>query len=448
MPTTLSQRLYLRALRFLRTEMWRPVEGGARALLIGFVRRVLLTTRLFLREGLPVRASALTYSTLMAIVPLLAIVFAIAKGFGLSEIIETNLREQLAAQPAVADTLVGFVHSYLDHTRGGVFLGFGLFLLLWTLINLTRSIESTFNAVWQVERERTLIRQITDYTAVFFLLPVFLLASGGLTVFANSSLNALLVDTAIMRPALLTLVRIIPLAIVCLFFTALYFFMPNTRVRFRSALAAGIPVGIVFQLLQWGYVYAQVWLSGYNAIYGSFAALPLLMLLMQISWMVCLFGAALCYVDQNLGTYYFGRDEVHTSRAEHDYLCLLLASLVCQRFHAGEEALDADRLARLARVHIRHATTVLHRLVRVGILCEAAREQHTETTVYLPARDIHALTAAALFSALDREGASVDELRPRTSFRLYLQRRSVMLSSGFPNVPLHDLFATLTASTT
>ena len=137
--------------QFLLHDLW---DFPAEFLPAEVLRRVIVTTRCFLQERMYFRASALTYSTLFATVPLLAILFAIAKGFGLSTIVEQLIKDNLVATPEVQETVIGFVNSYLSHSSGGIFLGFGVLLLLWTLFNLTSSIEGTFNQIWQVKRDR------------------------------------------------------------------------------------------------------------------------------------------------------------------------------------------------------------------------------------------------------------------------------------------------------
>ncbi len=428
---------YRQLMSFIMHGMWETTTGTARRILVGTVRRLVITTRLFLREKMQYRASALTYSSLLSVVPLLAIIFAIAKGFGLSAFIQERIRSAIPADPAVADPLVSFVQSYLDHTQGGVFIGFGLILLLWTLIRLTQSVEVTFNQIWQVKRARSLSRMLTDYTAMFFLLPIFIVVSGGITLFATTTARESVPDMLLLRPTAVALVRIIPYVLVCLFFTALYAFIPNTQVRLRSALLAGIPVGIAFQVLQYAYVHSQMWLSGYNAIYGSFAALPLFMLMCNICWMLVLLGGTLCYVDQNICGFYYGHDAVRLSRLEHDCLCVRLAATVCRQFAASGPPLTAGRLAEKEKTHLRIVTDALGELVRAGILLEITEERTHGNTGYMPASDIRRLTAPAVLTALDTVGDNVHVPQDRR-WEEFVSMRRDMFGRVFPDTPLCD----------
>ncbi len=433
--------LYHRILDFLVLDLWKPTTGRVFSILFGTVRRLLVTTRLFFRERMQFRASALTYSSLLAVVPLLAILFAVAKGFGLSEILQQTIRDNLVADPAVTDTLVGFVQSYLEHTRGGVFLGFGLIMLLYTLFKLTRSIENTFNQIWQVKHARSPLRMLTDYTAVFFLLPVFIVATCGLMIYITSVTKEVVPDVLLLRPTAMTAVETIPYILVCCFFSGLYAFMPNTRVSLRSALIAGIPTGLCFLLLQYGYIHSQVWLSSYNAIYGSFAALPLFMLMCHLSWTLVLFGGTLSYVDQNIRSFYYGRDEVSMSHFDRDCLSIRLAATVCRCFARSEQPLTAAQLADKEQVHLRIAKEVLYELTQAGILIEVTENTDKNIDpVYIPACDIHTLTVPRVLSGLDRTGSTLSPGENTTDeWSDFARQRREMFDKTFEHTLLHEL---------
>ena len=245
------------------------------------------------------QASALTYSTLLAIVPILAVVFAIARGFGYNKYIELWFRDTFASQPQAADAIVGFVNGYLVHTQSGIFLGIGLIFMLYTVLMLMNNVEETFNEIWQVSNSRPIIRSFTNYLAVFLLFPIMVIVLTGASVFmatfADSLTNRFYVGTA-----LKILLDFSTYVIVSLLFIGLYVYMPNTKVKLSSAIVPGILAGVAMQLLQLFYIHSQIWVTGYNAIYGSFAALPLFMLWLQISWTICLFGAQLTFTNQNL----------------------------------------------------------------------------------------------------------------------------------------------------
>ena len=271
--------------------------------------KLYLTIRFFTEKRVMTQASALTYSTLLAIVPMLAVVFAIARGFGYNKYIEMWFRELLASQPQVADTIVTFVNSYLIHTKSGIFLGVGLIFMLYTVLMLVNNVEETFNQIWQVNNSRPIIRSFANYLAMFFLFPIIIVISTGLSLFMETVADKM-DDIVILEPIINKLISFSPSMLMSLLFIFLYVYMPNTKVRFSCAIIPGILAGIAMNLLQIAYIHSQVWVTGYNAIYGSFAALPLFMLWVQISWAICLFGAQLTYTNQNLNRIGFNLEEI------------------------------------------------------------------------------------------------------------------------------------------
>lgn len=245
-------------------------------------------------------ASALTYSTILSVVPISAVVFAIARGFGYTKYIEVWFHNLLSSQPQAADFIVEFVNSYLERAKSGVILGIGLVFMLYTVVMLARNVEQSFNNIWHVEDRANLMRTLTDYASFFFLLPIGLILISGLSL-ALSSVASYLDSIEVIGTLTRLLLEFIPLVLLWLAFVALYIYMPNTRVSRKCVLVPAFIAVVGMQVLQWFYIHAQMWVSNYNAIYGSFAALPLFMLWIQFSWSICLFGAQLSYTNQNLG---------------------------------------------------------------------------------------------------------------------------------------------------
>ena len=265
-------------------------------------RIVFLTIRFFTAKRVMTQASALTYSTLLAIVPILAVVFAIARGFGYNKYIELWFLDTLSSQPQAAEAIVGFVNGYLIHTQSGLFLGIGLIFMLYTVLMLMNNVEETFNQIWQVSNSRPIIRSFTNYLAMFLLFPIIVIITTGLSVFMATIANSLK-GFELLGPAVHTLLDYSPYLLLSLLFIGLYVYMPNTKVKVSCAVVPGILAGVAMHLLQMFYIHSQIWVTGYNAIYGSFAALPLFMLWVQISWTICLFGAQLTYTNQNMNRF-------------------------------------------------------------------------------------------------------------------------------------------------
>lgn len=347
-------------------------------------------------------ASALTYSSMLAAVPVMAIIFAIARGFGFDAVIETKLRTSLEGNPDIADTILYFVDSYLQHTKGGVFIGIGLIFLLYTLLSLTQNIEQVFNTIWYVNRSRTIYRQVVDYFSVFLFLPFVLIITSGLSIFLQT-FRTLLPEMRLLSDTMTFILHVSPVIFAVLVFMLLFKMMPNTSVKWRHTIWPSILTGVVFMAVEWIYVHYQLKLSAYNAIYGSFAAIPLFMLWMQISWCICLMGAQLCYANQRLQTYAFERISDELSRRYRDTLILLLMSRICKHFASGLKPFTAHRLAVETHLPDSLVGILLDELTRTQLLVELCGEPGTEPQ-YLPAIDIHRITVGMVTRRIDSHG--------------------------------------------
>ena len=224
--------------------------------------------------------------------------------------IEIWFRDALSSQPQVADILTDFVNSYLIHTQSGIFLGVGLLFMLYTVLMLVNNVEETFNEIWQVSNARPIMRSLTNYMAMFFVFPIIIVVSMGLSIFM-ATIAQHTDGVVILGRAVRYLLDFSPYLLLSLLFVGLYVYMPNTDVKIKSAIVPGILSGVAMQLLQLFYIHSQIWVTGYNAIYGSFAALPLFMLWLQISWTICLFGAQLTFTNQNLDRIGINLDEIN-----------------------------------------------------------------------------------------------------------------------------------------
>ena len=393
-------------LRYLTTDIWRiPSEAnqGVRHLLIETFKKLYLAVRFFIDKDVMAAASALTYSTMLAIVPILAVVFAIARGFGFNKYIEEWFLNTLSSQPQAADVIVGFVNSYLVHTHSGVILGIGLVFMLWTVIMLIHNIETTFNQIWQVSRQRPWSRKLTDYVAFFFFAPIVIILTSGLTIFLTTMAKQT-EGYMLMGPVLRFFIALMPYVVMSAVFVMLYVFMPNTRVKVRHALVPGILAGVAMQLLQYFYIHGQMLLSGYNAIYGSFAALPLFMLWVQLSWTICLFGAELTYTSQNLGEYAFLAVPDEISHRYRLLLSTVLMSKICERKDQEQPAYTAFQLKMVTGLPIRIVSDLLHDMVDAGLLNAYYSDIDSEEAVYTPAVPIAHLTVGTIVDRLETRG--------------------------------------------
>ncbi len=388
-------------------DIWRVTENEVsrtRSSIYFIIKTIILSVRRFTEDRIMNKASALTYSTLLSIVPLLAILFAIARGFGFSNIMENEFRNGFGQNQAAIETLLQFVDSYIAQTKSGVFIGVGLVLLLWTVLNLISNIELTFNRIWQIKKPRSIYRKITDYFSMFLLLPILIIASSGISIFMTTVVKGM-ADFVILAPIFKFLVRLIPFVLTWSMFTGLYIFMPNTKVKFKHALISGIIAGTAYQFFQYWYINGQIWVSKYNAIYGSFAAIPLFLLWLQISWTVCLFGVELTYAGQNIRNFSFEKDTKNISRRYHDFVCILIMSLICKRFEYDDPPYTAQELSLASKVPIRLTTKVLNELQDIQLIHEVEINPKDETIGFMPSMDINQLNVALLLDRLDTYGS-------------------------------------------
>ncbi len=390
---------------FFKTGIWRDFSKEPRRtrLAVATIRMLILAIERFTTKRMINSAAALTYSTLLAIVPILAVVFAIARGFGYNKYIEEWFRGVLASQPQAADAIVGFVNSYLIHTQSGIILGIGLLFMLWTVTILIRNIELAFNSIWQVKKPRSFFRTVTDYMGMFILAPVIIVVTSGISIFVATFANQT-EGMELLAPMVRRLWDFTPYVLMSGVFIALYVFMPNTKVKLSCAIGPGILAGVAMQGLQLFYIHSQIWVSSYNAIYGSFAALPLFMLWVQISWNICLFGAELCYTSQNMEEFAFRTETYEISPRYRILMSMLLMSHICKRFEKGEKPYTALELKLKTNIPIRVAQELLYELTRMHIVSEITSDEKGEESVYQPAEDLKRLSVGLLIDRYETTG--------------------------------------------
>ena len=250
-------------IKFFTTDIWRISQGDVspvKFLFLEIAKKLLLAVRFFTAKRVMQKASALTYSTLLAIVPIMAVVFAIARGFGYSKYIEVWFRDAFESQPQVAEVIIGFVNSYLVHTKSGVFLGIGLLFMLYTVLMLVSNVEDAFNEIWQVKKPRSIFRTFTDYLPMFFLFLIIIVLTSGISIFM-ANIADLMPDFLLLGPTLRFMIDLIPYLLMSGMFIALYIFMPNTHVKPINAFFPGILAGSAMQGLQIIYIHSQIFLS-------------------------------------------------------------------------------------------------------------------------------------------------------------------------------------------
>ena len=405
------------------------------------VKVVNLSVRSFLDRDLQMRSCALTYSTVLAIVPALAMLFAIARGFGFQNLLQSELFKYFAAQRQALETALGYVENYLAHASQGVFIGIGLVFLLWTLVSLMSNVEDTFNHVWGVTTKRTLQRKFTDYTALFLLIPVLMVCSAGISIFLSDTVQHVFGDNQL-KPIVHRLLALMPIVISWLIFTAAYFLIPNTKVKFKGALIAGILCGTLFHVVQWLFVTGQVYVSKYNAIYGSFAFLPLVLVWMQLSWLITLAGVVLTYAWQNIDSFAYRDKAKDVSQSYANQMAIAVLTLATHRFKKRQPALTREELISEYGIPGALADKLLCRLQRAGLLIVVATDKDNEKEAYQPAYDPDDLTVNTAFNALSDLGNTHFIHQADTRLAPILDRISEQrdrLQDALPDISLLDL---------
>ncbi len=373
-------------------------------LLVKVLKILLLAVKAFTTRRITRAASALTYSSMLAMVPMVAVVFAIARGFGFNMYIELWFRDLLSSQPQVADIVVGFVNSYLVHVKSGVILGFGLVVMLWTVLMLIDNVETTFNDIWGVENSKGLLRNLVDYTAFFFLLPIVVVITSGVSIFISTHSEQL---GEIVVPVVRWAFKVLPYVIMSAVFIAIYMLLPNTKVKFSSVVLPGIIAGVAMQVLQLFYIHSQMWVSSYNAIYGSFAALPLFMLWMQISWIICLFGAQLCYTNQNLEDLAFLNSEIVVSHKYKMMASAWLLSIICKQFQKEFcKPLSPRELHQQTQIPMRVLNGLLRNMQEANLVDDVSGGGKGVEPAYKPAEALGNITVGAMVERLEAAGVS------------------------------------------
>ncbi|MDR0834801.1 MAG: YihY/virulence factor BrkB family protein [Candidatus Symbiothrix sp.] len=362
---------------------------------------IILAVKRYQAEHLQQRASALTYSTFLSLIPLLAVLVAIAKGFGFQTIVESQLFEHFPGQQKVIGEAFTFVDSYLAQSQNGIFLGIGLVMLLYTVFNLISTIENSFNQIWQIKHGRSYWRRMTDYFSGFFLIPVLLVCSSGVSILYETTFGGMK-EHFVLAPIYEILLMIGPLIFSIILFTGLYLFLPNTKVQLKNALAGGIFAAIGFQVFQFLYISGQMWVSKYNAIYGSFAFIPLLLLWMQLSWVICLCGAEIAFACQNVENYDYEQETKNISRRYLDFLTLSIASLILKRFETTSPPYTAIEISNHFKLPIRLVNKILNILIDIHIINEVKDVDAYPN--YQPAIDSDLITVRYVLEKIDQYG--------------------------------------------
>lgn len=378
--------------RYVSTGIW---SDSRRKWWINVLRIANLSVTSFFNRDIQTQACAMTYRTLLAVVPALALLLAIGRGFDMQGVLQAELFKLFPAQQVAISYAINFVESYMEQMSGGVFLGIGIVFLLWTLISLLGNVEDTFNYIWGQKTGRGIWRKLSDYTAMLLILPVLMVCSAGISILLSTTLNSLF-HFKFLTPIISTLLEAAKYVFTFLFFTAAYMLIPNTKVKFKNAFVAGIIAGTGFLILQWLFVTGTLYVARYNAIYGSFAFLPLLLLWLQLVWVICLAGAVICYSSQNVFAFNLAREVDNISRRYYDMASLAITAIVTRRFINEEAPATARDLMNYYNMPARLVTGITDKLVAAGIVNRVLLDNGKDEYGFQLAVDPASLTVGSL----------------------------------------------------
>jgi membrane protein len=409
------------------------------------LRIIVLAARGFLNDKVQLRAASLTLYSLLSIIPVAAIAFAIAKGFGLDQNLKDLLAKEFQTQPEVLNWVLNEASVALQETRGGYIAGIGVIILIWSVMSLLDQIESSFNHIWQISSGRPWYRKFTDYITIMLIAPVFLILSSSITVLVSTSLSDLIAKSSILdslKPLVSFLIKFAPYILTWIALTILFMIMPNTKVKFKPALVSGIVAGTILQILQWLYIDLQFGISKLSSIYGSFAAIPLFIIWLQSSWIILLLGAELSFANQNVSRYEFESESLNVSQHQKRALSLMIMNMIVRNFSAGDKPVSAEMISSSLKIPVRLVRDLLEDLNKSGLVSVIHENEHKEW-LYQPAMDINRLSVSFILKRLDNKGSEhmvFSKSKEYDKVNSMLEKYDRIIAESESNILVKDLF--------
>jgi membrane protein len=379
----------------VRLDKERPVI----AYILRNIRIFTLAGKGFINDKCLTQASALTFFTFFSIVPLAALAFAIAKGFGLQQELEKDILQKNPEYEFVLTNIFKYANAMLDAAKGGVIAGAGVLLLLYSVISLLNNIENTFNRIWEEKSSRNWFRKIADYISIMIFAPIFLILSSSLTIVLQTKLSAFLFSSAAVIG-----IKLLSFGLMVLVFFFLYKTLTNAFVSIKSAFFGAFFATILFELLQWGYIHFQIGVSRFNAIYGSFAAVPLFLLFVQYSWYIVLFGAEIVYAHQHVDKFELETEISSISQRLKKILSIMILNKILNHFIEGKKGITLQTLSTELDIPNRLAQLIVQDLIDTEFVIEV--KQETSDPIYLPLKPDYQISVSELIKALEHKGTN------------------------------------------
>lgn len=431
----------------MQVDVWQtPLHDKSKrySFLIRQIRIILVAVKGFMDNRVSLRASALTFYTLLSMVPIAAMGFGVAAGFGFDRKLEEFIVANFKGQEEVMNWIINMSYDVLEGVEGGLLAGIGLIVLIWSVMQVLTNIENSFNAIWEVKKARSFVRKLSDYLAIMLIAPLLIIISSSVSVYISTRLESVAQNVEVIQnvsPYLESAFRLLPYTLVWLLFTIIYMIMPNTKVNFKYALIAGIIAGTIFQVTQWGYIHFQIGVSTYSAFYGTFAALPLFLAWLQISWLIVLLGAEISFAYQNVKRYEFEAGSLNISNHDKRLISLFLMRNIIKNFQEGNEPLTSTDLSRDLGIPMRLVRDMLFTLVKSNLLNETVTESPRENG-YQPAIDVNIINIKFVLDRIDAVGTdkiTVNESEPWLRLASVHEELLNSMKTSSHNVLLKDI---------
>lgn len=376
--------------------------------LIKQLRILYIAGRSSFKHQVQLRASALTFYTLLSIIPVIAIALAIAKGFGLDQnlmSIITNSND-FQSYSEILNPLITRASLTIQETSGAYIAGVGMIILFWSVISLLSQIEGAFNHIWQITSSRVWYRKFTDYLTIMIIAPVIIILSSSITVFVSTELPEYLSKAPILaffKPLVSFLIKFAPYLLSWFILTLLFLVMPNTKVKLWPALISAIITGSLLKGLQWLYLDLQFGITKLSAIYGGLAAIPLFIIFLQTVWNLVLIGSELCFANQNISRYEFESEALNVSHFHKRALVILIMNMIIKNFANGDSPVSAEKISKYLKLPVRLVRDLLQDLNEVKLV-SVIFENEDKQRFYQPALDINKLTVNYVLSRIEKKG--------------------------------------------
>lgn len=399
------------------------------------VRVFALAGQKFIADKCLIHASALTYFTFFSIVPLVALAFAIAKGFGLEKELEKDILMRNPEYTFVLTRIFEYANAMLKAAKGGVIAGAGVLLLLYSVISLLNNIENVFNFIWEAKNTRNWFRKIADYISIMIFAPIFLILSSSATIVLQTKLSSILFTTAAVIG-----IKILSLFLLVLIFFFLYKTLTNAFVSVKSAFFGAFVTALLFELLQWGYINFQIGVSRFNAIYGSFAALPLFLIFIQYSWFLVLFGAELVYAHQYVDKFELEKEISNMSARLKKIFSIMVLNKILTQFISGKKGLKIQEISTQLGIPNRLTQDIIQTLIDIEFIIEVPQEY--DDPIYLPLKPDYHITVSELLKALDNRGNNdlpIEETKELKHSKHTIEKIEKVIDQNFGQILIKDI---------